>query len=77
MARYGHIESYNSARGRGSIKPESGGAPLHFVEADLPEDVRAPKPGDRYAYKIRQVGGDKPQAIHLEQQHPPVGDAEQ
>lgn len=69
MTQYGKIKSYDSGRGRGSIAPASGGEALHFVKADLQQQAEEPKPGRRYGYDTRQVGGDKPQAINLQPQH--------
>ncbi len=67
MTSFGKIKNYDSSKGRGTIAPELGGAPLDFVKADLQQEAAEPKSGDRYGYDTRQAEGGKPHAINLQQ----------
>lgn len=67
MTNYGKIKNYDNSKGRGTIAPEQGGAALAFVKGDLQQQAAEPKAGERYGYDTREVSGEKPHAINLQQ----------
>jgi CspA family cold shock protein len=64
----GRIRTYEAGQGAGTIAPEEGGEPLAFSKADLQQDGREPKVGQRYGYETRHVGAGKPTAVNLQQE---------
>lgn len=68
MTHYGKIKSYDMAKGTGTIVPEKGGEPLHFVKADLQQEAAEPKQGQRFGYDTKQADGGKSRAVNLQMQ---------
>lgn len=68
MTMHGHIKSYDSTKGVGTITPEEGGEALAFVKAELREEGLEPKKGQRYSYEIKQLDGGKTCGVNLQMQ---------
>lgn len=69
MLHYGKIQTYDVAKGSGTIAPENGGQMVEFGRADLHRNAAEPKTGQRFGYQVSQIGDTNPRATKLELQH--------
>lgn len=68
MKIFGTVNSFDTAKGVGSIKPEAGGANLNFERSAFAWDIKAhpPTTGQRLSYKVGTDSDNKPCALNLE-----------
>jgi len=68
MKLFGTVSSFDIDRGRGSIKPETGGDNLGFERSAVSWDskVTPPKAGQRLSYEVGSDSDSKTCALNLE-----------
>ena len=68
MKSFGTVNSFDIDKGRGSIKPETGGDNLGFESGAMSWDskVTPPKTGQRLSYDVGTNSDSKPCALNLE-----------
>jgi CspA family cold shock protein len=68
MKNFGTLNSFDIDKGRGSIKPETGGENLGFERSAFSWDIKAnpPKTGQRLSYEVGTNSDSKPCAVKLE-----------
>ncbi len=68
MKIFGTVNSFDTVKGVGSIKPEAGGDNLHFERSAFAWDIKAtpPKTGQRLSYEVGTNSDHKPCAVNLE-----------
>jgi CspA family cold shock protein len=60
MKHLGTVKSFNEARGRGLIKPDSGGEQLIFERSGIYQDRRVPPvAGQRLTYHLGMIDGHR------------------
>ena len=60
MKHLGTVKSFNEAKGRGLIKPDSGGEQLIFERSGIYLDCRVPPvAGQRLTYQLSTVDGQR------------------
>ena len=58
MKRFGTVESFDSTKGRGLIKPEVAGTPISFETSAILWENKTPPPiGQRLSYEVSEVNG--------------------
>ena len=68
MTDYGKIASYDSSKGSGTIKPESGGDALPFRKSSLQQQAQEPKQDQRFGFDVKSADNGKRYADNLQQQ---------
>jgi CspA family cold shock protein len=68
MKYFGTVNSFDIDKGRGSIKPETGGDNLGFERSAISWDSKAtpPKAGQRLSYDVGPGTDSKPCALNLQ-----------
>jgi len=68
MKNFGTLNSFDTDKGVGSIKPETGGENLGFERSAFSWDIKAnpPKTGQRLSYEVGTNSESKPCAVKLE-----------
>jgi CspA family cold shock protein len=68
MKNFGTLNSFDTDKGVGSIKPETGGENLSFERSAFSWDIKAnpPKTGQRLSYEVGTNSESKPCAVKLE-----------
>ena len=68
MKYFGTVNSFDTEKGLGSIKPEAGGEVLGFERSAFSWDIKAnpPKTGQRLSYDVGTNSDSKPCALNLE-----------
>ena len=68
MKLFGTVNSFDINKGRGSIKPETGGDNLGFERSAMSWDskVTPPKTGQRLSYDVGTNSDSRPCALNLE-----------
>lgn len=67
MTLFGTVNSFDSDKGHGSIKPEAGGADLGFERSAISWDAKETPPtaGQRLSYDVGTNRDSKPCALNL------------
>ena len=66
MKLFGIVQSFDTAKGFGSIKPEAGGDDLRFENSAIKWDrTDSPKAEQRLSYELGSNSDGKPCAINL------------
>jgi CspA family cold shock protein len=67
MKYFGTVKSFDSAKGLGEIKQETGGDDLSFERSAISWDSNIePKPGQRLSYDVGTNADRQPRALNLE-----------
>lgn len=66
MKHFGTVQSFDTNKGQGEIKPESGGDPLRFEKSAISwEDNKPPTVGQRLSYELEN-DSKQPRAVNLQ-----------
>jgi len=66
MKRFGTVESFDSNKGLGLIKPEVAGTPIKFETSAISWENKTPPPvGQRLSYEVAEANGES-RAISLQ-----------
>lgn len=68
MTEYGQIASYDSGKGTGTIKRESGGDVLPFRKASLQQQAQEPKQDQRFGFDVKSTDNGTRYADNLQRQ---------
>jgi cold shock CspA family protein len=67
MKLLGTVQSFDSNKGQGEIKPEAGGEPIHFEKSAISWDKNvAPTVGQRLSYEAGTNNERQPRALNLQ-----------
>jgi len=67
MKYFGTVKSFDTIKGHGEIKPETGGDPLRFERAAVSwAENAAPTVGQRLSYDVGTNGQRQPCALNLQ-----------
>ena len=67
MKLFGIVQSFDTAKGFGSIKPEAGGDDLRFENSAIKwERTDSPKADQRLSYELGSNSDGKPCAVNLQ-----------
>ena len=68
MKIFGTVNSFDTTKGVGSLKPEAGGDKLNFERSAFGWDIKnhPPKVGQRLSYEVGTNSENKPCALNLE-----------
>ena len=65
MKHFGTVKSFDTDKGAGSIKPETGGEALSFERSAMSWSGKPPIEGQRLSYDLGTTKDSKPCAVNL------------